>query len=158
MWCFIWYLHIFAAESMSRKLLELDSHWTLSKLLFSFAVILDTTKYIYIQNTTVYVLSLELGLSHPLSRQRVSPSPRYQRGGILACGWGVGESQFRRLEKKLSTLPTLCLIQNSGWGTGAHRQPAAAAGLQDHPGRGHNHRQALAHGAPQQRLQNTQVN
>jgi hypothetical protein len=42
--------------------------------------------------------------------------------------------------------------------TGAHRQPTATAGLQDHPGRGHNHRQALAHGAPQQRLQNTQVN
>ncbi len=31
-------------------------------------------------------------------------------GGTLACGWGVGESQFRRLEKKLSTMPTLCTI------------------------------------------------
>jgi hypothetical protein len=28
-------------------------------------------------------------------------------GGTLACGWGVGESQFQRLDKKLSTLPTL---------------------------------------------------
>ncbi len=37
-----------------------------------------------------------------------APPPPNQRvwGGTLACGWGVGESQFRRLEKKLSTLPT----------------------------------------------------
>ncbi len=39
------------------------------------------TKYIHIKSTTVYVLSLELGLSHPLSRQRVCPSPRNQRVG-----------------------------------------------------------------------------
>jgi hypothetical protein len=49
---------------------------------------------------------MELGLSHPLSRQRVCPSPRNQKGG--AAGEGLGESQFRRLEKKLSTLPALC--------------------------------------------------
>ncbi len=37
--------------------------------------------------------SSELGLSQPLSRQRVFPSPQKQGGGgILACGWGVGGS------------------------------------------------------------------
>jgi hypothetical protein len=53
---------------------------------------------------------MELGLSHPLSRQRVCPSPRNQGGGGAhsPAGEGLGESQFRRLEKKLSTLPTLC--------------------------------------------------
>ena len=42
--------------------------------------------------------SSELGLSQPLSRQRVFPSPQKQGGGgTLACGWGVGgKSQFRR--------------------------------------------------------------
>jgi hypothetical protein len=45
------------------------------------------TKYILIKSTTVYVFSLELGLSHPLPRQRLCPSPRNQRvGGTLACG------------------------------------------------------------------------
>jgi hypothetical protein len=29
-------------------------------------------------------------------------------GGKLARGEGLGESQFRRIEKKLRTLPTLC--------------------------------------------------
>jgi hypothetical protein len=55
----------------------------------------------------VYVPLLELGLPHPLSRKRVSLSPPEPKGGILACGEGGG-SQFRRLEKKLSTLSTLC--------------------------------------------------
>ncbi len=37
--------------------------------------------------------SSELGLSQPLSRQRVFPSPQKQGGGgTLACGWGVGAS------------------------------------------------------------------
>ncbi len=37
--------------------------------------------------------SSELGLSQPLSRQRVVPSPQKQGGGgTLACGWGVGGS------------------------------------------------------------------
>ncbi len=37
--------------------------------------------------------SSELGLSQPLSRQRVCPSPQKQGGGgTLACGWGVGGS------------------------------------------------------------------
>jgi hypothetical protein len=51
--------------------------------------IFKLTKYIYIKSTTVYVPSSKLELSQPLSSQRVCP--------------------FRRLEKKLRTLPTLCL-------------------------------------------------
>jgi hypothetical protein len=81
---------------------------------FSFATccavscIFTITKYIYITSSPVYVPSLELGLSHPLSRQRVCPSPRNRGGGHSPAGEGLGESKFRRLEKKLSTLPTLC--------------------------------------------------
>jgi hypothetical protein len=37
--------------------------------------------------------SSEMGLSQPLSHQRVFPSPQKQGGGgTLACGWGVGGS------------------------------------------------------------------
>ncbi len=74
------------------------------------------TKYMHIKSTksikstTEYVPSLELGLSHPLSHQRVGPSPRTGGGGTLAWGEGLGQSQFRRLEKKLSTLPTLWIL------------------------------------------------
>ncbi len=67
--------------------------------------------------TTVYVPSSELELFQPLSRRRVCPSPhnRGRGGGQCAqehspAGEGLGESQFRRLEKKLSTLPTLWII------------------------------------------------
>ncbi len=47
---------------------------------------------------------------HPLSHKWVCPSPRNQTGGGAhsPAGEGVGESQFLRLEKKLSTLSTLC--------------------------------------------------
>jgi hypothetical protein len=62
----------------------------------------------YLQSSTVYIPSLELGLPQPLSRKRVCPPTRTK-------GWGghtrlrlKGGSQFQRLEKKLSTLPTLC--------------------------------------------------
>ncbi len=56
----------------------------------------------------LYVPSSELRLSHPLTRKRVCPSSPNQRGGAHSpAGEGLGESQFRRLEKKLSTLPTL---------------------------------------------------
>ncbi len=65
------------------------------------------TTYVYLQSTTVYVPSSELRLSHPPSRQRVCPSPRSQRGAHSPAGEGLGESQFRRLEKKLNTLPPL---------------------------------------------------
>ncbi len=67
------------------------------------------TKYVYIKSTIVYVPSSELGLSQPLSRQRVCPSPQNRwRGANSPAGEGLGESQFRRLEKKLSTLHLLC--------------------------------------------------
>ncbi len=53
------------------------------------------TKYVYIKSTTMhnvqYVPSSELGLSQPLSRQQVCPSPQTRGGGgTLAYGWGVG--------------------------------------------------------------------
>jgi hypothetical protein len=71
-------------------------------------VLEETTKYVYIKSTTVYVPSSELGLSQPLSRQRVCPSPHNRGVGAHSPGGeGLGESQYRRLEKKLSTLPTL---------------------------------------------------
>ncbi len=51
------------------------------------------------QSTKVYVPSSELGLSHPLSRQRVCPYPRYQRGGghtrLRVRGWGSPNSDER---------------------------------------------------------------
>jgi hypothetical protein len=51
---------------------------------------------------------------HPLSRKRVccAPPPGTKRGGVAhsPAGEGVGESQFQRLEKKLSTLSTLCSV------------------------------------------------
>ncbi len=52
---------------------------------------------------------------HPLSRQRVCPSPRNQGvgGAHSRAGEGLRESQFQRLEKKLSTLPTLCKFVTS---------------------------------------------
>ncbi len=57
-----------------------------------------------VQSTIVYVPSSELGLSHPLSRQRVFPSPGTKGGGGHSpAGEGLGESQFR---KSLS----LCLL------------------------------------------------
>jgi hypothetical protein len=45
-------------------------------------------KCIYIKSTTVYAPSSEWGLSHPLSRQRVCPSPRDQRGGGGSLAFG----------------------------------------------------------------------
>jgi hypothetical protein len=45
--------------------------------------------YSYIKSTTVYVHSSELGLSQPLSRQRVCPSP-HNRGGGAPAGEGLG--------------------------------------------------------------------
>jgi hypothetical protein len=73
-----------------------------------------STKYIYIYIERVpqcSVPSSELRLFHHLCRQRMLPSLRNQRrgGGVThsPAGEGLEESQFRRLEKKLSTLLTL---------------------------------------------------
>jgi len=40
-----------------------------------------TTKYLYLQSTTVHVPSSELGLPQPLSRKRVCPPPRTKEWG-----------------------------------------------------------------------------
>ncbi len=62
----------------------------------------------------MYVPSSELGPPQPLSRKRVCPPPQTKGWGAHSpAAKGVGESQFRRLEKKLSTLPTLWSIATS---------------------------------------------
>jgi hypothetical protein len=49
------------------------------------------------------------GTLPPLLSPASVPLPSEPKGGAHSpAGEGVGESQFRRLEKKLSTLPTLC--------------------------------------------------
>jgi hypothetical protein len=51
------------------------------------------------------------GTLPPLLSPASVPLPSEPKGGAHSpAGEGVGESQFRRLEKKLSTLPTLCSI------------------------------------------------
>ncbi len=58
---------------------------------------------------------------NPLSRKRLCLPPELKGGGGAhsPAGGGVGEPQFRRLEKKLCTLPILCfpfsrqLVQDS---------------------------------------------
>jgi hypothetical protein len=58
----------------------------------------------------VYVVPEGIGtLLFPLSSASVSlpPEPNGGGGADSLAGEGLGESQFRRLEKKLSTLPTL---------------------------------------------------
>jgi hypothetical protein len=53
--------------------------------------------------------------NHSLTSER-APPPRTGGGTHSPAGEGLEESQFRRLEKKLSTLPTLCLkVSDSRW-------------------------------------------
>jgi hypothetical protein len=59
--------------------------------------------YIYVEYQ-----SSELGLPHPLSRKRKCHLLEPGEGAHSPAGEGVGECQFRRLEKKLSSLSTLC--------------------------------------------------
>ncbi len=47
---------------------------------------------------------------NPSPARDCAPPLNQRVGGTLACGWGVGESQFRRLEKKLSTLTTVIFV------------------------------------------------
>jgi hypothetical protein len=67
----------------------------------------QSTKYVHIKSTRVYIPFSELGLSQSFSRLRVCPSSHCSQnrggGGHSRAGEGLGESQFRRLEKKLST-------------------------------------------------------
>ncbi len=67
-----------------------------SEIIKVMSTLLDT-KYVYIKSTTVYVPSseLELGLSQPLSRQQVLPSPQNRGGGhnrLRVRGWGSPNS------------------------------------------------------------------
>jgi hypothetical protein len=70
--------------------------------------------YIYIQSTTVYVPTSEIETPPtPLPQASVPPTPEPKGGGHTRQRvGGMGESQFRRLEKKLISLPTLC---NLNW-------------------------------------------
>jgi hypothetical protein len=67
-----------------------------------------STKYIYTEHHSVCPL-VGIGTPpNPLPQASVPvPSPRTKGWGAAAAAKGVGEFQFRRLEKKLSTLPTL---------------------------------------------------
>ncbi len=51
----------------------------------------------------------------PLTGRRVCPPPSFGSGGgdTLSCDWGGGGSQFGGLEKKPSTLSTLCCVQKT---------------------------------------------
>jgi hypothetical protein len=57
------------------------------------------------------LVGIGIGTPHPLSRKRcASPPPQPRGGGGLhsPARERTGESQFGRLERKLSTLSTLC--------------------------------------------------
>ncbi len=67
------------------------------------------TKYVYLKSTTVYVPRRNWDSPNPFLASECAPPPRIGgRGAHSPAVEGVGESQFRRLEKKFSTLPTLC--------------------------------------------------
>jgi hypothetical protein len=67
--------------------------------------------HIHLEYCTVYVPSLELGplettpIPSPRSECALPPEPK--GGAHSPAGEGLGESQFQRREKKLSTLFTL---------------------------------------------------
>ncbi len=68
---------------------------------------------VYDSRVAVYsVRMIPVLLLFPSLASECAPPPRTGRGGgaHLPAGEGLGESQFRPLEKKLSILPTLCPI------------------------------------------------
>jgi hypothetical protein len=68
----------------------------------------EVTKYINIKSTTVYVPSSDWDSPTPSLASECAPSPGTKGGRAHSpAGEGSGESQFRRLEKRLSTLPAL---------------------------------------------------
>ncbi len=87
-----------------------------------------TAKYVYIRSTTVYVPSSKLGLSQPLSRQRVCPSPQ-NWVGTLASGWGSPNTEDWRKSlalcllckrhcqcpESVATLPPFSPIEGQKW-------------------------------------------
>jgi hypothetical protein len=72
----------------------------------AFPNIEDATKYIYIKSSTVYVPRWNWDSPNPSPARECDLHPRTGGGGTLACGEGLGESQFRRLEKKPNLLRT----------------------------------------------------
>ncbi len=128
-WCLMEFIDMRYSQSCCyfRPLL-----WTVLSLYGTFS---------YIKSTKVYVQSSELDSPNPSLASECAPpaSPQNRgEGGTLTSGWGghthqrvrgahspagegLGESQFRRLEKKLSTLPTLCLTWGRGRGEGDRR-------------------------------------
>jgi hypothetical protein len=61
------------------------------------------------RGTTVYVPRRNWDSPNPFLASECAPPPTIGgRGAHSPACEGVGESQFRRLEKKFSTLPTLC--------------------------------------------------
>jgi hypothetical protein len=90
----------------SWRILHRHSVWEFIQMgTYTNACIPHATKYIYLQSTTVYVPSSELGLFHPLSRQRVCPSPQHQRG-FSPSSKELGSTNSDGLEKSLA----LCLL------------------------------------------------
>ncbi len=95
---FIWVQIIFSSQK------QWQHKYTLCKVVIVTLMASEGDKYRWHHKVRTYkeyhsvCPSSELGLSQPLSRQRVFPSPQKQGGGgTLACGSGVGgESQFRR--------------------------------------------------------------
>ncbi len=65
----------------------------------------------YIKSTTVYVPCQNWDSPNPSLASECAPPPRTggEMGTLAPADEGLGESQFRRLEKRLSTLPALCL-------------------------------------------------
>jgi hypothetical protein len=69
--------------------------------------ILFLTKYVLIERTTVYGPSSELGLFHPLSRQRASPRNHGGHIRVRVRGWGSPNSNDWR---KSLALCQLCVF------------------------------------------------
>ncbi len=71
----------------------------------------------FLQYETVWPTLVGIGtLPPPLSPASVPLPPEPGGGGAHSpAGEGLGESQFRRLEKKLSTLPTLWVQYTTQW-------------------------------------------
>jgi hypothetical protein len=95
------FAHYFIGHLRKTSTIHLRGQWSPSH-----------TKYIYIKSTTVYDPRQNWDSPNP-SLASECPSPRNRGRGEggearLPADEGFGESQFRRLEKKLCTLPTLC--------------------------------------------------
>jgi hypothetical protein len=69
-----------------------------------------TTKYVYIKILQCMSARQDWDSPNPSLASECAPPARAGGGGAHSpAGEGLGESQFRRLEKKLSTLPSLWL-------------------------------------------------